>query len=129
MNAAHPTTTNWRKRRSRLNIDNSLELKVVRFGTLEPMSGDDNGSGGEISSFVCRRRNESIARRRIKKQIVDVVKTRISGQIKRKMRIALELSRLQRRKLPSKIKCVSLYNTVLNRNIEGFQLLRHLKQI
>jgi len=79
----------------RLKTDNNLGQISFKLVVLLLLFVADNVNGDKSSSLVSRRLFVINVRRIITKQIVDTAKMIISGKIKRKIRIALELSRLK----------------------------------
>lgn len=91
MNAAKPTKANCKKRRKRRIIDNKRGQSAFFLATFVLLlDAADGFDCVEFSnSFVCRRRDVIKVRRIITKQIVETAKMITSGNIKRKIRIAL----------------------------------------
>lgn len=97
MNAARPTIINWRNKRIRRRRDKTLGQIDFNFVVLLFIVADIV-AGGRFSSVSSRRRGLMIVRRMMTKQMIDTARMIMSGKIKRRIRTAFALSRLNKSK-------------------------------
>lgn len=121
-NEVKPIRINWINNRILLNIDINLGQDLFWFVLLFVLFTAD----GMVSPVGWFRDNDDRWRRINTIHTTDVAKIIISGNTKRKIRVAVESSRLFKNKTENLSDFFWMKYTVLNRNIEELLLTRYL---